>query len=256
MTAIEIKQFGGPEVLTPGQRPAPRPAAGEVLIEGRRGRGQSAGHAAAPGRLRAAAGRHRHSRAWRSPAGSSRSARASRAGRSATQSARWWPAAAMPSIARAPAPQCLPVPKGYDVVAGGGAARDLLHGLDQRVRSRPPASRARASSSMAARAASAPRRSSSAQRLRRARLHHRRQRREMRGLRRARRRARDRLPDRGFRRGRVEGDRRASGVDVILDMVGGDYILRNLKMPRPGGAPGADRLPEGRARPRSTCCRS
>jgi putative PIG3 family NAD(P)H quinone oxidoreductase len=33
MTAIEIKQFGGPEVLTPGQRPAPHPAAGEVLIK-------------------------------------------------------------------------------------------------------------------------------------------------------------------------------------------------------------------------------
>ena len=33
MTAIEIKQFGGPEVLTPGQRPAPRPAAGEVLVK-------------------------------------------------------------------------------------------------------------------------------------------------------------------------------------------------------------------------------
>ena len=33
MTAIEIKQFGGPDVLTPGQRPAPHPAAGEVLIK-------------------------------------------------------------------------------------------------------------------------------------------------------------------------------------------------------------------------------
>jgi len=33
MTAIEIKQSGGPEVLTPGLRPAPRPAAGEVLLK-------------------------------------------------------------------------------------------------------------------------------------------------------------------------------------------------------------------------------
>ena len=33
MTAIEIKQFGGPEVLTPGRRPVPRPAAGEVLVK-------------------------------------------------------------------------------------------------------------------------------------------------------------------------------------------------------------------------------
>jgi len=33
MTAIEIKQPGGPEVLTPSQRPAPQPAAGEVLVK-------------------------------------------------------------------------------------------------------------------------------------------------------------------------------------------------------------------------------
>ena len=33
MTAIEIKQSGGPEVLKPGLRPAPQPAAGEVLVK-------------------------------------------------------------------------------------------------------------------------------------------------------------------------------------------------------------------------------
>ena len=33
MTAIEIAQPGGPEVLKPGRRPVPAPAAGEVLIE-------------------------------------------------------------------------------------------------------------------------------------------------------------------------------------------------------------------------------
>jgi putative PIG3 family NAD(P)H quinone oxidoreductase len=33
MTAIEIKQFGGPEVLKPGKRPVPRPAVGEVLVK-------------------------------------------------------------------------------------------------------------------------------------------------------------------------------------------------------------------------------
>src|SRR5262245_21959084 len=33
MTAIEIKRFGGPEVLTPGKRPVPRPAAGEALVK-------------------------------------------------------------------------------------------------------------------------------------------------------------------------------------------------------------------------------
>lgn len=33
MTAIEIREPGGPEVLVPAQRPLPQPAAGEVLIE-------------------------------------------------------------------------------------------------------------------------------------------------------------------------------------------------------------------------------
>jgi NADPH2:quinone reductase len=33
MRAIEISSFGGPEVLRPGQRPVPAPAVGEVLIE-------------------------------------------------------------------------------------------------------------------------------------------------------------------------------------------------------------------------------
>jgi NADPH2:quinone reductase len=33
MTAIEISHFGGPEVLMPGKRPVPQPAASEVLIK-------------------------------------------------------------------------------------------------------------------------------------------------------------------------------------------------------------------------------
>ncbi len=33
MTAIEITEFGAPEVLVPGTRPLPQPAAGEVLIQ-------------------------------------------------------------------------------------------------------------------------------------------------------------------------------------------------------------------------------
>jgi putative PIG3 family NAD(P)H quinone oxidoreductase len=32
MTTIEIKQFGGPDVLVPGRRPVPDPGAGEVLV--------------------------------------------------------------------------------------------------------------------------------------------------------------------------------------------------------------------------------
>ena len=33
MTAIEITQAGGPEVLKPTTRPVPKPAAGQVLIK-------------------------------------------------------------------------------------------------------------------------------------------------------------------------------------------------------------------------------
>ncbi len=33
MTAISITRAGGPEVLQPGTRPLPQPAAGEVLIK-------------------------------------------------------------------------------------------------------------------------------------------------------------------------------------------------------------------------------
>ena len=36
----------------------------------------------------------------------------------------------------APAPQCLPVPSGVDLVEAGGDSRNLLHRLDQRLRSR------------------------------------------------------------------------------------------------------------------------
>ena len=54
----------------------------------------------------------------------------------------------------------------------------------------------------------------------------RRQRREVRRLRRARRRRRDQLQDRGFRRA-VKQATGGAGADVILDMVGGDYVDRN-----------------------------
>ena len=40
--------------------------------------------------------------------------------------------------ARARRPSACPVPRGLSLVRGGGAARDLLHRLDQRLRARPP----------------------------------------------------------------------------------------------------------------------
>ena len=78
----------------------------------------------------------------------------------ATRSAPSCPAGAMPSTARA-GPAVPAHPPGPHAGAGGGPARDLLHGLDQRLRARAAGSRARRSSSTAARAASARPRSSS-----------------------------------------------------------------------------------------------
>ena len=68
-----------------------------------------------------------------------------------------------------------------------------------------------------------------ASRLRRHRVRDRRQRRQVRRLRGAGREARDQLPPRGFRRGRCAAETGGKGVDVILDMVGGDYVERNLQ---------------------------
>ena len=160
MTAIEIAQPGGPEVLRPARRERPRPGAGEVLIAveaagvNRPDVLQRQGHYPPP------AGRQRHPR----PRGGGRDRRAGRrrgvtgpvgdrvcallAGGGYAET-RGRARAAVPAGARRPH-------RGR----GGRAAGDVLHRVDQRVRARPPAARARRSSSTAAPAASAPPRSS------------------------------------------------------------------------------------------------
>src|SRR5438874_5463001 len=107
------------------------------------------------------------------------------------------------------------------------SARNLLHGVDQRLRSRP--ARRRRELSRAWRVErhwhdGDPTRA----RLWRACLRDRRQAREMRRLPRPRRRARDRLPAGGFCRN-PQGSAQGRGVDVILDMVGGPYVEKNLR---------------------------
>ena len=82
----------------------------------RRGRRQSSGRAAAAGRVSAAAGRQRPSRARGRPGTSRPSGRVCTDGAWATRCARWWPAAATPRRCVAPAPQCLPVPAGVTLV--------------------------------------------------------------------------------------------------------------------------------------------
>ena len=74
MTAIGIKEAGGPEMLEPQQRPVPTPGAGEILVKVARRRRQPAGRDAAQGPLSAAARRAGYSRASKSAATSLRSA--------------------------------------------------------------------------------------------------------------------------------------------------------------------------------------
>ena len=62
MTYIRIDRFGPPEVLVPAPMAVPRPAPGEVLIKVAAAGDQPARRAAAPGRLPAAARRQRRSR--------------------------------------------------------------------------------------------------------------------------------------------------------------------------------------------------
>ena len=61
MTAIEITEPGGPEVLRPAHRPVPEPGLGEVLIEVTAAGVKPAGHDATPGPLSATARRLGHS---------------------------------------------------------------------------------------------------------------------------------------------------------------------------------------------------
>jgi NADPH:quinone reductase-like Zn-dependent oxidoreductase len=125
-------------------------------------------------------------------------------------------AAAMPEYTSTPAEHCLPIPRGLGHARGGGVARELLHGLGERVRD-PEAQRGETSSCTEARAASA-HRDPARQGVRRDGLHHRGQRREDRLLHEGR---RDhainyRTHDFEAEIAAIVGKR---GVDVILDMV-------------------------------------
>jgi NADPH:quinone reductase len=115
MTAIEIAGYGGPEVLRPARRPIPKPAAGEVLIEV------------------AAAGVNRpdvlqRQGAYKPPPGASDIPGLEIAGRIAALGegvADWRPGDRVTALVTgggyaefctAPAPQCLAAPKGLDAV--------------------------------------------------------------------------------------------------------------------------------------------
>ena len=129
----------------------------------------------------------------------------------------------------APAVQCLPVPPRADDGRGGGAARDVLHGLDQRVRARPAAGGgvdpgARGSSGIGttaiqlarafgarvfATAGSADKCEACVRLGAEIAVNYREQ---------------------DWVRGAARSHRRPAGFELILDMVGGDYVARNLAL--------------------------
>ncbi len=137
MTAIAIKTPGGPEVA--GARGTSGTDAGtdrHSRARARRRREPARRHAA-PGQVSAAARRAGHPRPRDRRRSRRRSAATSSAGRSATRCARSCPAAVTPSTAVADETNALPVPEGILLHRGGGAARDVLHRVAQRLRARP-----------------------------------------------------------------------------------------------------------------------
>ena len=139
MKAIEITSYGAPKsCASPSGRTGrrPRSAADPVAASGvnRPDVLQRTGNY--PCRLA-----HPTFPGWKSRARSSRAMRrlcARQALQLAITCARWWPVAATRSCV-APVAQCLPVPKGLTRRGRGDAARDLLHRLEQRVRTRASA---------------------------------------------------------------------------------------------------------------------
>ena len=224
----------------------PVPGGGRGADRGRGRRRQPARRAAAQGRISAAAGRLGHSRArGRRPRRGGRPRRQHAQAR-ATRSARSSPAAAMPTIASRPSRNACRCRKGFRMVEAAALPGDLLHRVAQSLRARP-ARRGR-------------------ERAGPWRLERHRHDRDAAGAR-VRRAARSSPPPAAPTNAapaRSSGATRAidykhedfvkvvkdatggRGVDVVLDMVGGDYIQRNLVRARAGRAAGLHRLPRRR----------
>ena len=206
MTVIEISEPGGPEVLKRATRPVPVPKAGEILIRVRAAgvnrpdiQQRAGAYPPPPGASDLLGLEAAGEVAAIGPGGS-----IWRVGDHVTRTApgRW-----LRRIRRDPRGAGAAGAGGARLDQGGGAARDLLHRLGERLRSRAPRRRARPSSCTAGPPASGRRRSSSPPPVAPAssppRL-----RRKVRNLPRARRRARDRLPDGGLRRRGARRDQR------------------------------------------------
>jgi putative PIG3 family NAD(P)H quinone oxidoreductase len=119
MTTIEITRFGGPEVLIPATRPVPKPQEGEILIK------VAAAGVNRPDILQRTGG-------YAPPPGASDLPGLEIAGTVAALGSGvsgWMPGDAVCALVAgggyaeycaAPAPQCLPVPKGLDMIQAAG----------------------------------------------------------------------------------------------------------------------------------------
>ena len=225
MIAIEIREPGEPEVLVPAERPIPAPASGEVLIR-----------VAAAGVNRPDVFQRRGR--YAPPPGASDIPGLEVSGVIEAVGAGvndWKIGDAVCALVTgggyaeycvAPAPQCLPLPSGMDLVTAAAIPETFFTvwtNVFQRGRLQPGESLLvhGGSSGIGTTAIQLAR----GERI--ARLRDRRIDGQVRRLRAARRRALHQLPRRRLCRGGSRGHRR-SGVDVILDMVGGDYFARNL----------------------------
>ena len=138
MIAIEIREPGEPDVLVPVERPTPVPGAGEVLIR-----------VAAAGVNRPDVFQRRGRYAPPPGASDIPGLEVSGIDRALGPGVTDWrvgdavcalvTGGGYAEYCVAPAPQCLPVPRGIDLVDRRGDSRNLLHRLDERVRARPAA---------------------------------------------------------------------------------------------------------------------
>ena len=226
MIAVEIREPGGPDVLVAVDRPVPVPAAGEVLVKvaaagvNRPDVFQRLGNYPPP------PGRDRHSGSRGGRDGRATRRQASPTGRSAIGCARWSAGGGYAEYCVAPAPQCLPIPRGLDFVTAAAipetfftvwtnvfqrgrlAAGEsiLVHGGSSGIGT-TAIQLARARGARVFATAGSPDKCAACERL---------------GAERA---INYRAED--FVAG-VRGLTGGHGVDVILDMVGGDYFARNI----------------------------
>jgi len=227
MLAVEISRFGGPEVLVPVERPQPKPAAGEVLIK-----------VAAAGVNRPDVSQRRG--AYPPPPGASDIPGLEVAGtiaevgpdvgswQTGDQVCALVAGGGYAEFCLAPAPQCLPVPRGLDFVAAAAIPETfftvwtnafdrgrlqpgewmLVHGGSSGIGT-TAIQLARALGSHVMATAGSPEKCAACERL---------------GAERA---INYRTTDFVAAVRETVGER---GVDVVLDMVGGDYVPRNLEL--------------------------